>query len=215
MLCGSDFEERLSWVYGAALRAAADDTAAEEAARSAFDWAGSDNLNKAEVLWPAPQRVEDAGGVSYVYKDRVLLPLRAEPRDTGKPVRLALKIDYGVCKEICIPAQASIALDLLGSETLHRPAVEAALARVPKPQALGAPHVRAKVVLRDLDGLAGARMVEGLQRSATRRPDGRSLQGVSRSQGRPGPRGLRALLALSAARAAGSLRDAPVEVSPG
>jgi DNA-directed RNA polymerase specialized sigma24 family protein len=41
VLCGTDFEERLSWVYGAALRAAADDEAAEEATRSAFDRAGA------------------------------------------------------------------------------------------------------------------------------------------------------------------------------
>ena len=43
MLRGSgDFDERLSWVYGAALRAADGDGAAEEATRSAFEWASSD-----------------------------------------------------------------------------------------------------------------------------------------------------------------------------
>jgi DsbC/DsbD-like thiol-disulfide interchange protein len=104
-----------------------------------FDWRASENLAGAEVLWPAPQRVEDAGGVSYVYKDQVLLPVRAVPRDPGRPVRLALKLDYGVCKEICIPAQASLALDLANGETSHRPIIAAALARVAKPQALGAP----------------------------------------------------------------------------
>jgi DsbC/DsbD-like thiol-disulfide interchange protein len=114
-------------------------TPGESGLPPAFDWAGSDNLKKAEVLWPAPQRVEDAGGVSYVYKDRVLLPVRAVPQDPGKPVRLALKLDYGVCKDICIPAQASLALDLVGRETQHRPAVDTALSRVPKPQALGVP----------------------------------------------------------------------------
>ena len=40
MLRGSgDFDERLSWVYGAALRAADGDQAAEDATRSAFEWA--------------------------------------------------------------------------------------------------------------------------------------------------------------------------------
>jgi DsbC/DsbD-like thiol-disulfide interchange protein len=114
-------------------------TPGESGLPPAFDWAGSENLAAAEVLWPAPRRVEDAGGVAYVYKDRVLLPVRAVPRDAAKPVRLALRLDYGVCRDICIPAQANLALDLVGGETSHRPAVEAALARMPKPQALGAP----------------------------------------------------------------------------
>ena len=35
----SDFDERLSWVYGAALRAADGEGAAEDATRSAFEWA--------------------------------------------------------------------------------------------------------------------------------------------------------------------------------
>jgi DNA-directed RNA polymerase specialized sigma24 family protein len=38
----SDFDERLSWVYGAALRAADGDEAAEDATRSAFEWAAAD-----------------------------------------------------------------------------------------------------------------------------------------------------------------------------
>jgi DsbC/DsbD-like thiol-disulfide interchange protein len=106
----------------------------------AFDWAGSENLSAAEVLWPAPHRFEDAGGVAYGYKDRVLLPVRVSPNDSAKPLRLALKLDYGVCKDICIPAQASLALALRPGEAAPPSApIAAALARVPRPQALGAP----------------------------------------------------------------------------
>src|SRR5215207_2818553 len=106
----------------------------------AFDWAGSENLSAAEVLWPAPHRFEDSGGVAYGYKDRVLLPVRVSPNDAGKPLRLALKLDYGVCKDICIPAQASLALALRpGEATPPSAPIAKALARVPRPQALGAP----------------------------------------------------------------------------
>ena len=106
----------------------------------AFDWAGSENLSAAEVLWPAPHRFEDAGGVAYGYKDRVLLPVRVSPNDAAKPLRLALKLDYGVCKDICIPAQASLALaPRPGEAGSPAPEIAAALARVPRPQALGAP----------------------------------------------------------------------------
>jgi DsbC/DsbD-like thiol-disulfide interchange protein len=106
----------------------------------AFDWSGSENLAAAEVLWPAPHRFEDAAGVAYGYKDRLVLPVRVSPNDAGKPLRLALKLDYGVCKDICIPAQALLALTLRpGEATSPSAPIAAALARVPKPQALGAP----------------------------------------------------------------------------
>jgi DsbC/DsbD-like thiol-disulfide interchange protein len=106
---------------------------------SAFDWAGSENLAAAEVLWPAPSRFEDQGGVAYGYKDRVLLPVRIAPNDAAQPVRVRLKLDYGICREICIPASASLALKL-GREAsaVHRAAIEKALAKVPKAQPLGA-----------------------------------------------------------------------------
>ena len=62
------------------------------------------------MLWPAPHRFEDAGGVAYGYKDGVLCRCGSARSDPAKPVRLALKLDYGVCKDICIPAQPSLAL---------------------------------------------------------------------------------------------------------
>jgi DsbC/DsbD-like thiol-disulfide interchange protein len=105
----------------------------------AFDWSRSSNVGTVEVLWPAPSRSEDAGGVSYGYHGQVLFPVRVRPQDPAKPVSLGLKIDYGVCKDICIPAQAELSLALPASPPPSaRAAVEAALARVPKPQPLGA-----------------------------------------------------------------------------
>ncbi len=45
----------------------------------------SENVAAVEVLWPAPHRFEDAGGVAYGYKDGVVLPVRVTPSDPGKP----------------------------------------------------------------------------------------------------------------------------------
>ncbi len=103
-----------------------------------FDWAGSENLAGAEIAWPAPARSDDAGGVAYSYHDRVLFPVRVKAQDPARPVRLRLKAEYGVCKEICIPASAELTL-LLDRDAQHRPLIEAALARVPRPQPAGAP----------------------------------------------------------------------------
>jgi DsbC/DsbD-like thiol-disulfide interchange protein len=104
-----------------------------------FDWSKSTNVGAIEVLWPAPRRSEDAGGVSYGYEGQVLFPVRTRAQDPSKPVGLALKIDYGVCKDICIPAQAELSVKLPANASAStRAAIEAALARVPTPQPLNA-----------------------------------------------------------------------------
>ena len=77
-----------------------------------FDWSGSENLGSARVLYPAPHRLIDKSGAAIGYKDHVLLPIEITPKDAAKPVKLRLKTEYGVCKDICIPAEASLELDL-------------------------------------------------------------------------------------------------------
>lgn len=118
-----------------------------------FDWSKSANVGAVEVLWPAPARSEDAGGVSYGYHDRVLFPLRVRPQDPAKPVSLAVKIDYGVCKDICIPAQAELTLKLpTTASAAARAPIDAALARVPKPQLLDADGDLAIIDARIMNG---------------------------------------------------------------
>ncbi|HZH51377.1 MAG TPA: protein-disulfide reductase DsbD domain-containing protein [Microvirga sp.] len=102
-----------------------------------FDWSGSDNVAAAEVRWPAPTRHEDAAGVSYVYGGAVVLPVLVRLKEPGKPVRLSLSMNYGICNDICIPAQAELTAEL-SQDGPHRSVIEAALAAVPRPQPLGA-----------------------------------------------------------------------------
>lgn len=104
-----------------------------------FDWSKSTNVEAVDVLWPAPARSEDAGGVSYGYSGAVVFPLHVRRRNPGKPVTLALKIDYGVCKDICIPAQAELSLTLPKDPAPSlRAMIKQALARVPRLQPPGA-----------------------------------------------------------------------------
>jgi DsbC/DsbD-like thiol-disulfide interchange protein len=101
-----------------------------------FDWSASDNVADVEVKWPAPSRHEDAAGIAYTYSGKVILPVRVKAADPGRPVRLSLSIEYGICKDICIPAQAELSTDLSGGDP-ERPLIQQALAQVPQPQALG------------------------------------------------------------------------------
>lgn len=101
-----------------------------------FDWSRSENVANIEVRWPAPMRYEDAAGIAYVYTHKVVLPTVVSPIAKDKPVKLALFIDYGICKDICIPAHAELNLPL--SETgLDHAAIENAMSMVPRQQAVG------------------------------------------------------------------------------
>jgi DsbC/DsbD-like thiol-disulfide interchange protein len=97
-----------------------------------FDWSQSTNLESAQVLYPAPKRFTDASGETIGYKGNVTFPVRLKPKDASKPIDLRVAFDYGVCKDICIPAQAELALtvppDTDASEDLMN-----AMARVPAP----------------------------------------------------------------------------------
>ena len=101
-----------------------------------FDWAGSANVASTKVLYPAPMRMPEAGGVAIGYKQSVLLPIEITPQDPCKPVVLKLALEFGVCREICIPATANFDLSIPAAPAgAPAPQIAAALERVPRPQA--------------------------------------------------------------------------------
>lgn len=106
-----------------------------------FDWTGSGN-SKPSVLYPAPRRMTDRSGDTVGYKGTVLLPVTLAVADGSKPVALRLKLEYGICKEICVPAEASLALDVPAGFAAPVPAALAgALARVPGPASTATPAI--------------------------------------------------------------------------
>jgi DsbC/DsbD-like thiol-disulfide interchange protein len=98
-----------------------------------FEFAGSQNVATAHVLYPAPHAFNDETGTSIGYKDTVIFPIRVTPRDPAKPVTLKLKLEYAVCEKLCIPAQGAATLDLANPGAANDAALAAAEARVPKP----------------------------------------------------------------------------------
>lgn len=98
-----------------------------------FDWSKSENLASAEVLFPAPERFSDRIGDTVGYKDMVVFPVRLKAKDPAKPIGLRLAFDYGVCKEICIPAEVALTLDIAADAPPIPQLLAAALDRVPRP----------------------------------------------------------------------------------
>ncbi len=98
-----------------------------------MDFSGSENLEGAKVLYPAPHLFTDETGQSLGYKDSVILPLQVSPRQPGKPVTLRLKLDYAVCEKLCIPAAGRAELTLAIGGSSHDAELAASEERVPKP----------------------------------------------------------------------------------
>lgn len=99
-----------------------------------FDFTGSENVEKAEVLFPAPERYVSDGSVSVVYHQQVVFPVLVVPTDPDKPVRLAVDALYGVCREVCIPVQSQGVVEISPGEVnspLARITIEQFLNRVP------------------------------------------------------------------------------------
>jgi DsbC/DsbD-like thiol-disulfide interchange protein len=100
-----------------------------------FDWAGSTNVAAIKVRYPAPNRMQEPGAETLGYKSAVIFPVEVMPSDPGKPVNLELKAEFGVCRDICVPAEAKLSLTLLPAQLEGKPSPEivAAMERVPRP----------------------------------------------------------------------------------
>ncbi|GFO82940.1 MAG: hypothetical protein A49_25670 [Methyloceanibacter sp.] len=117
-----------------------------------FDWSGSKNLKHAEVLFPIPHRFADANGTAIGYDDEVVFPVRITPKDAGTPVQLSLTLDYGLCKELCIPNSVELNAKLPANLGKGDAAlIRQAKARIPQPAGDGA-LPRIGTVTAKLDG---------------------------------------------------------------
>ena len=100
----------------------------------AFGWTKSENLESATVLYPAPHRLTDPAGDNIGYKDLAIFPVAIVPKDAAKPVRLVLELEFGICKDICVPSEAGLELEVAPGTEAGKASAEAAgrLARVPR-----------------------------------------------------------------------------------
>lgn len=96
-----------------------------------FDWSGSRNLARAEVLWPAPELFESFGMRTVGYAGAVTLPVRLEPKDPTRPIGLRLKASLGVCQDLCVLEEVDIAEEIRPDEEQAPRRVARALDAVP------------------------------------------------------------------------------------
>jgi DsbC/DsbD-like thiol-disulfide interchange protein len=100
-----------------------------------FDWSKSANLASATVLFPAPELFTDKSGTTIGYEGGLVLPVVLVPEAPDKPISLVVGLQYGICKEVCIPVEVELDLAVAADDPDPLPAAAlAALDRVPRAQ---------------------------------------------------------------------------------
>ena len=79
------------------------------------NWSLPPGFQAGPLQWPVPQRIEDHSLIDYGYQNEVLLPVKITPPlkiDGGSDVHLNATVSWLVCREICVPGRADLALTL-------------------------------------------------------------------------------------------------------
>jgi suppressor for copper-sensitivity B len=75
-----------------------------------LDFTASKNVGAVDVAFPPPVRHDDGYTVTNTYEGRVVLPLAVTLPDAKAASDLALKLDIGVCSDVCVPDHFDVSL---------------------------------------------------------------------------------------------------------
>jgi thiol:disulfide interchange protein/DsbC/DsbD-like thiol-disulfide interchange protein len=126
-----------------------------------------------DIVWAAPQRLPIGPLMDYGYSGEVLLPVALTAPASAKPgqtVTLKAQAAFLVCKDVCVPEDASLALTLpvvggpAAPDPTWGPRIEAALADAPRPAGLRAAMTATSTAVRL--SVVGARLKGGALSSA-------------------------------------------------
>jgi thiol:disulfide interchange protein DsbD len=93
------------------------------------------------LRWPAPKRIWIGPLANYGYEGEVVLPFSAKLADgfAGSTVRFEARVAWLVCKEVCVPGEARLALELPVTATTGPQAAASRDARLFEAMALRIP----------------------------------------------------------------------------
>ncbi|MEO1112731.1 MAG: protein-disulfide reductase DsbD domain-containing protein [Pseudomonadota bacterium] len=102
----------------------------------------SKNVAELDVLYPVPERYDDGFSESIVYHDGIVLPFLITPDSAEDPAHLEIEVFFGICKDICVPGEASLSLNFRPGDRDDK--------------------LAGKLVQRDLSAVPGAGPADGL-----------------------------------------------------
>jgi suppressor for copper-sensitivity B len=81
-----------------------------------ISWDNSSNVKNVNILWPTPVEFEILGLTSLGYQNNIIFPLEIELEDEFQSTFLDLHVNFLICKDICIPGDARIFLEIPSGE---------------------------------------------------------------------------------------------------
>lgn len=107
------------------------------------DFGASTGLAVARLRFPPPERYSDPYATSLIYRDSIVLPIDLAPASGESAPVLRAQVSFGICREICVPGEASLELPLAegGPDFAARLAISAARAALPRPQGEAPPRI--------------------------------------------------------------------------
>lgn len=98
-----------------------------------FDLSDSDNLAVISPQWPTPDVFTQNGMTSVGYESSLILPVILTPQSPGQAIRLQGRLMIGVCKDVCVPAELPMSLDLPADHSTRDTRISSAMADQPMP----------------------------------------------------------------------------------
>lgn len=81
-----------------------------------FDFKGSTNYKEHKIIWPKAEAHEEKIGKETIkyssYTNEVIIPIEIDFEKENQELDLTLRLDYGLCKDVCIPASESFSLKI-------------------------------------------------------------------------------------------------------
>ena len=81
-----------------------------------ISWDNSSNIKNVNILWPTPVEFEILGLTSLGYQNDVIFPIKVELDDETQNIFLNLQVSFLICKDICIPGDARLFLEIPSGE---------------------------------------------------------------------------------------------------
>ncbi len=95
-----------------------------------FDWRGSRNVGSVSITWPSPEVFDQNGFQTIGYETQMVLPIEITPVRADRPIHLKGEMEFGMCKEVCIPGALKFDHDV-DADAPRNPVIVAALAERP------------------------------------------------------------------------------------
>jgi suppressor for copper-sensitivity B len=110
LIIGLNFQINKGWkIYG-------NDLGSNIGLPPVVDFGNSTNYQHDQIIWPQPISGEEKIGdellkYSY-YQGEIVIPIEVDLKDYNQLTNLKIRVDYGLCKDICIPANAEFDINL-------------------------------------------------------------------------------------------------------